>query len=82
MGEELAFSVTKGIISGIREWRGRHYLQTDTALNPGNSGGPLLSVDGKIIGIVSWKIAAPGFEGLAFVVPIHALEEKLKLVWK
>lgn len=81
-GEELAFSVTKGIISGFRKFQGTHYLQTDAALNPGNSGGPLLSVDGNVIGIVSWKIAAPGFEGLAFCVPIHALVGRLAISLK
>ncbi len=72
-GEEFAFSVTKGIISGYREWEGKRYIQTDAALNPGNSGGPLLSAKGSVIGIVSWKIAAAGFEGLAFGVPTRAV---------
>jgi serine protease Do len=71
--------VTKGIVSGFREWEGRSYIQTDAALNPGNSGGPLLSVKGSIIGIVSWKIAAPGFEGLAFGVPDTAILTRLNI---
>ena len=81
-GKGLAFSVTKGVISGLREWQGKRHIQTDAALNPGNSGGPLLSPDGRIVGIVSWKIVAPGFEGLAFGVPIQALADRLRLVWK
>jgi len=81
-GEGLAFSVAKGIVSGLREWQGKHYIQTDAALNPGNSGGPLLSPEGMIVGIVSWKIVAPGFEGLAFGVPIQALSDRLRIVWK
>lgn len=81
-GEDLAFSVTKGVISGVREWQGKRYIQTDAALNPGNSGGPLLSSDGKVVGIVSWKISAPGFEGLAFGVPIQALAERLRISWE
>ena len=81
-GEDLAFSVTKGVISGIREWQGKRYIQTDAALNPGNSGGPLFSSDGRVVGIVSWKIAAPGFEGLAFGVPVPALAERLRISWK
>jgi len=48
----------------------------------GNSGGPLLLSDGKIVGIVSWKIAAPGFEGLAFGVPISALIDRLGISCK
>jgi S1-C subfamily serine protease len=81
-GEDLAFSVTKGVISGLREWQGKRYIQTDAALNPGNSGGPLFSSDGKVVGIVSWKIAAPGFEGLAFGVPIPALTDRLRISWE
>jgi S1-C subfamily serine protease len=81
-GEGLAFSVTKGVVSGFREWQGKRYIQTDAALNPGNSGGPLLSPDGRIVGIVSWKIIAPGFEGLAFGVPIQALSDRLRIAWK
>jgi len=76
-GEELAFSVTKGVVSGMRQWQGKHYIQTDAALNPGNSGGPLLSMNGKIMGIISWKISAPGFEGLAFGVPVKTLADRL-----
>lgn len=76
-GESLAFSVTRGVVSGVREAQGRRYIQTDAALSPGNSGGPLLSPDGKVVGIVSWKIVAAGFEGLSFGVPISAIFERL-----
>jgi len=81
-GEDLAFSVTKGVISGLREWQGKRYIQTDAALNPGNSGGPLLASDGRVVGIVSWKISAPGLEGLAFGVPVQALAERLRISWE
>lgn len=81
-GEDLAFSVTKGVISGFREWQGKRYIQTDAALNPGNSGGPLFTSDGSVIGVVSWKISAQGFEGIAFGVPIQALTERLRILWE
>lgn len=81
-GEDLAFSVTKGIVSGLRELQGKRYVQTDAALNPGNSGGPLLSSDGTVVGIVSWKVAGPGFEGLAFGVPVHAAAARLGISWE
>lgn len=44
-------SVTSGIFSAHRELRGRSYVQTDTPLNPGNSGGPLINLKGEVIGI-------------------------------
>jgi len=75
--EELSFSVTRGIVSGLRDFNGIPYIQTDASLSPGNSGGPLLNDLGQVVGVVSWKIAAPGFEGLAFGVPISAIEESL-----
>ncbi|HZR99247.1 MAG TPA: trypsin-like peptidase domain-containing protein [Chloroflexota bacterium] len=50
-------SVTRGVFSAHR--RGKRevdYIQTDTALNPGNSGGPLISLRGEVIGINSWLL--------------------------
>ena len=84
------FSVTFGIISakgrGITSGRGIGdyvpYLQTDAAVNRGNSGGPLFNLDGEVIGINSQIYSrSGGNEGLAFAIPINvALEvvEQLK----
>lgn len=44
-------SVTSGIFSAHRELRGQSFIQTDTPLNPGNSGGPLINLKGEVIGI-------------------------------
>ncbi|HTQ31473.1 MAG TPA: trypsin-like peptidase domain-containing protein [Opitutaceae bacterium] len=77
--EELSSSVTKGVVSGNREIDGHKLIQTDVSANPGNSGGPLISKDGRVIGIVCSKIAGPGFEGLAFAVPISEAIAKLNL---
>ncbi len=49
----LESSVTRGIISGIRSMNGVMVLQTDAALNPGNSGGPLVDALGRVVGINS-----------------------------
>lgn len=80
--ESLEYTVTKGIISGFREIQGSSYIQTDASLNPGNSGGPLLDTSGNVIGIVSWKIVAPGSEGLSFCVPISTIEKRLNIIFK
>jgi S1-C subfamily serine protease len=69
---ELAFSVTRGIVSGARSFDGVEFWQTDASINPGNSGGPLLTVDGKVIAVASWKIVGSSVEGIAFGVPIHS----------
>jgi len=65
----LAFSVTEGIVSGINRTGTINnlpaYIQTDAALNPGNSGGPLLNRNGKVIGINNFKIQG---ENLGFAL--------------
>ena len=68
-GEELSFSVAKGIVSGYRELDGSRFVQLDAAVNPGNSGGPAMSPEGSIVGIASWKVSHVSMEGLAFAVP-------------
>ena len=67
----LQNSVTRGIVSGVRESRGATLVQTDTAANPGNSGGPLMDRNGIAIGIITLGIT--GRQGLNFAVAIdHA----------
>ncbi len=69
-GEELSFSISRGIVSGLRKIDDRNLIQTDASLNPGNSGGPLLNAEGKVVGIVVEKISGEGLEGLGFGVTI------------
>lgn len=81
LGEALEFSVSKGIVSGARRVGDIRFLQTDASLNPGNSGGPLVGMDGSVLAVVSWKVAGEGMEGLGFGVPVDATVEKLSLRW-
>lgn len=81
LSTELSFSVSQGIVSGYRKINGFEYIQTDASLNVGNSGGPMLTKDGKVVGIVSWKINIPGVEGLAFGVPSNLVASRLNLNW-
>ncbi len=48
----LRWSISEGIVAAVGTW----YLQTDAALNPGNSGGPLVDSEGRVVGIVSRKL--------------------------
>lgn len=76
-GEELSFSVSKGIVSGHRNLDGGRFVQIDASVNPGNSGGPVLDRDGRVVGLASWKVADVSMEGLSFAIPIDAALEWL-----
>ncbi|MFO0689994.1 MAG: trypsin-like peptidase domain-containing protein [Myxococcota bacterium] len=82
IAEELARSVTRGVASGNRTIRGLSYLQTDAAVNPGNSGGPLLDAEGELRGIVVQKVSNESIEGLGFAVPVRDAEQALGLRWQ
>ena len=81
-----SWSVTRGILSGkdrlVEVTSSDHkstyvmeVLQTDTAINSGNSGGPLCNSNGQVIGITNMKLASSQIEGIGFAIPI---EEALK----
>ncbi len=74
----LQFSVSEGIISAMnREGTNgiKAYLQTDAALNPGNSGGPLIDVNGKVVGINNFKIG--GSENIGFALESNYLKDTI-----
>ena len=71
---ELSNTVTAGIVSALGRRQGpgiANYIQTDAAVNPGNSGGPLVNLDGEIVGINS-AIATRtgGYQGISFAIPV------------
>jgi len=70
----LAFSGTRGIVSGNRERGGRSWVQTDAPINSGNSGGPLINLStGRVIGINTSSLSKSSSEGISFAVPmVHA----------
>ena len=70
----LSNTVTRGIVSALRQSGSVTLIQTDAAINPGNSGGPLIGRDGTVIGINSMGISKQVGEGLAFAIAIdHAI---------
>jgi len=74
------FGLQKSITFGILSAKNRHgipsprnsvyqeFLQTDAAVNPGNSGGPLVNVNGQVIGI-NTAIIGPAYQGISFSIP-------------
>ena len=73
----LDTSVTSGIISAIgrdvtsEDGTTYHVMQTDCAINSGNSGGALVNSKGQVIGINTLKLAGTGIEGVGFAIPIN-----------
>jgi len=53
-------------------------IQTDAAINSGNSGGALVNSEGKVIGLNTLKIAGDGVEGIGFAIPINDTKEVVK----
>ncbi|MBE6019603.1 MAG: PDZ domain-containing protein [Clostridiales bacterium] len=77
---QLGGTATSGIISALDrtlevEGTTLTLLQTDAAINGGNSGGGLFNSRGELIGIVESKASAVGVEGLAFALPINSVSE-------
>ena len=89
LSREYANTATAGIISALgrlQEFGGRqsevsraqNYIQTDAAVNPGNSGGPLVNLNGELVGINTAIASASGFSrgnvGLAFAIPVNVVK--------
>jgi S1-C subfamily serine protease len=75
----LPNTVTKGIVSAFRKSdRLGLLLQTDAALNPGNSGGPLVNLRGELIGVNTLKSVEDGVSGLNFALFVSEILAMLK----
>lgn len=78
IGNALGYgqSVTTGVVSALNRtiqmdgYDNTKLIQTDAAINGGNSGGALLDMKGRVIGINSAKVAASGVEGMGYAIPI------------
>ena len=74
----MTSTVTTGIVSAVNrkitDSDGKTYtcIQTDAAINSGNSGGALVNSEGKVIGINTLKLSGTGIEGIGFAIPINA----------
>lgn len=96
IGNPLGFNgtMTSGIISynnrlipvslnqdGTYDWE-QNVIQTDAAINEGNSGGALVNLNGQVIGINTMKISDTGVEGLGFAIPINEVMTTVDLLIK
>ncbi len=81
LGQQFSFTVTAGIVSGRgrligslqrSDWSISDFIQTDAAINRGNSGGPLVNIHGQVVGVNSAIASQTGFyEGYSFAIPIN-----------
>lgn len=83
LDNEYSWTVTRGILSGkdrlvdvsvsntaSADWV-MSVIQTDAAINSGNSGGPLANSNGEVIGVTNMKLVSDGVEGMGFAIPIE-----------
>lgn len=69
----IGFTATEGIISAVDRYVGNiPYLQTDSPINIGNSGGPLVNRRGEMVGMNTLKIA--GYEGISLALPVYIVQ--------
>ena len=77
----LESSITCGVVSAVNrkvtDSDGKTYtlIQTDAAINSGNSGGALVNSEGQVIGINTLKLQGDGIEGMGFAIPINSTED-------
>jgi serine protease Do len=73
----LKFSATQGIVSNVLHKMGEiNYIQHDAALNPGNSGGPLVNMDGDVVGVNTFVVRDG--DNIGFSLPAHYLAESIR----
>ena len=77
MSVDSAGSITKGTLSRIFLEDNIQTIQTDAALNPGNSGGPLFDECGKIIGVITKKKVGSTIEGMGYGTGLTTVKEFL-----
>ena len=74
----LNSSITCGVVSAVNrkvtdsDGKNFNLIQTDAAINSGNSGGALVNSEGKVIGINTLKLSGTGIEGMGFAIPINS----------
>ncbi|MBI4786522.1 MAG: trypsin-like peptidase domain-containing protein [Chloroflexi bacterium] len=85
--QDYGGSVTLGVVSGLNRRVGgiQGLIQTDAAINPGSSGGPLVTIRGEVVGINNFVLRSTGegrtLEGMGFAIPSNqALEAAHKLL--
>jgi serine protease Do len=83
-GQAMLFSVTRGIVSAVQKFPNAGpgtWIQTDAQLNPGNSGGPLVNLQGEVVGITTLKPAAKDLTGIGFALSSSDLIRVIRIFY-
>jgi hypothetical protein len=75
MGLEGETTVSKGIVSAFRNFDGVDLIQTDAAVNPGCSGGPLLNFEAEVVGVLVGRWAGEDIQGMGFAVSASSAKD-------
>ncbi len=79
--EQFDSTISRGIISGVREEHGKRFIQSDVNIRPGNSGGPLVDATGHVVGIaVSGLVVGGDFQGINFFIPLDDALKSLGII--
>lgn len=72
----MPYTITEGIVSNENQLLdGQHYIQTDAAVNPGNSGGPVVNANGLLVGVTTAKFTDA--DNVGFAIPARIVREEL-----
>jgi serine protease Do len=74
----LEHTLTDGLISARRVFKGKQWIQMSVPISPGNSGGPLFNMRGRAIGVTTAKVGGIFGENLNLAVPVNALKQLIK----
>lgn len=72
-------SVSIGVISGYRSLEASDYIQFSAPISPGNSGGPVVDANGRVVAVASAKLVGQGVEALSLAIPIQLACEALSV---
>ena len=72
-----SIKITRGTVAGIVDHEGQRLFQVDAAVNPGNSGGPLVNERGEVIGVASAKLSGEEISNVGFAVPVAEVRDLL-----
>ncbi|HVH64174.1 MAG TPA: trypsin-like peptidase domain-containing protein [Candidatus Dormibacteraeota bacterium] len=70
-------SVSIGVVSGYRSLDGSDYIQFSAPVSPGNSGGPVVDSQGRVVAVASAKLVGDGVEALSLAIPVQVACENL-----